>query len=113
MATISNLFVDAGTNYSNVITVASASGAPLDLTGYTVKSQMRKSYTSTTAYDFTCSVYDANNGLIRIQLSNSQSSAIPHGRYLYDLEITGPSPDLVKTRVIEGIVVVTPQITQI
>ena len=43
MATVSNLFVDAGANYSNIITVAASNGQALDLTGYTVASQMRKS----------------------------------------------------------------------
>lgn len=111
MATVSNLFVDAGANYSNIITVAASNGQPLDLTGYTVASQMRKSYQSSTAYNFTASVYNAATGKVRLQLSDTQSAAIPAGRWLYDVEITSPSGT--KTRVVEGIVTVTPQITQI
>lgn len=111
MATISNLYVDAGSTYSNIITVGSTSGSPLNLTGYTVKSQMRKSYSSSTAYDFTSSIYDAVTGKIRLQLTDLQSQAIPAGRWLYDVEITSPSGT--KTRVVEGIVTVNPQITQI
>lgn len=111
MATISNLFVDAGSNYSNLITVASTTGAPLDLTNYTVKSQMRKSYTSTTAFNFNASIYNAASGKVRLELTAVQSESIPPGRWLYDVEITSASG--VKTRVVEGIVTVTPQITQI
>ena len=111
MATVSNLFVDAGANYSNIITVAASNGQPLDLTGYTVASQMRKSYQSSTAYNFTASIYNAATGKVRLQLSDTQSAAIPAGRWLYDVEITSPSGT--KTRVVEGIVTVTPQITQI
>jgi hypothetical protein len=111
MATISNLYVDAGANYSNIITVTATNGQPLDLTGYTVASQMRKSYGSSTAYAFTTSIYIAPQGKVRLQLSASQSEAIPAGRWLYDVEITSPSS--VKTRVVEGIVTVNPQITQI
>ena len=110
MASISNLFVDQGADYSNIITVASTTGAPLDLTGYTVKSQMRKSYTSSTFYNFTASIYDAANGKVRLQLNSTQSEAIIPGRYLYDVEIT--SGNGAKTRVIEGIVTVTPEITK-
>jgi hypothetical protein len=62
-------------------------------------------------YAFTASVYDAANGKIRLQLTNTQSEAIPAGRWLYDVEITSPSGT--KTRVVEGIVTVNPQITQI
>ena len=111
MATVSNLFVDAGANYSNIITVAASNGQALDLTGYTVASQMRKSYQSSTAYNFTASIYNAATGKVRLQLSDTQSSAIPVGRWLYDVEITSPSGT--KTRVVEGIVTVSPQITQI
>lgn len=110
MASISNLFVDQGAEYSNIITVAATSGSPLDLTNYTVKSQMRKSYTSSTYYNFTASIYDAVNGKVRLQLTSTQSSAITPGRYLYDVEITSQNGN--KTRVIEGIVTVTPEITK-
>jgi hypothetical protein len=111
MATISNLYVDAGATYSNIITVTASNGSPLVLTSYTVASQMRKSYSSSTVYAFTASIYDAVNGKIRLQLTSGQSEAIPAGRWLYDVEITSPSGT--KTRVVEGIVTVNPQITQI
>ena len=111
MATVSNLFVDAGASYSNIISVAATNGQPLNLTGYTVASQMRKSYQSSTAYNFTASVFNAEQGKVRLQLTPEQSQAIPAGRWLYDLEITSPSGN--KTRVVEGIVTVNPQITQI
>lgn len=110
MATISNLYVDAGADYSNIITVTATNGQPLDLTGYTVRSQLRKSFQSSTAYAFTASVFNAVNGQIRLQLTAVQSEAIPAGRWLYDVEIT--SSVGVKTRVVEGIVTVSPQITQ-
>ena len=110
MATISNLYVDAGADYSNIITVTATNGQPLDLTGYTVRSQLRKSFQSSTAYAFTASVFSAVNGQIRLQLTAVQSEAIPAGRWLYDVEIT--SSVGVKTRVVEGIVTVSPQITQ-
>ena len=110
MATVANIFVDQGSDYSNIITVAASNGQALDLTGYTVASQMRKSYTSSTAYAFTASIYAAAQGKVRIQLTATQSETIPPGRYLYDLEVT--SSGGAKKRVVEGIVTVTPQITQ-
>ena len=45
------------------------------------------------------------------QLTDVQSASIPAGRWLYDVEITSPSGT--KTRVVEGVVTVNPQITQI
>lgn len=111
MATQANIFIDQGSNYSNIITVTGTSGAALDLTGYTVASQMRKSYASSTAFSLNPSIYSAVNGQVRMILSAAQSEAITPGRYLYDLEITSGSG--VKTRVVEGVATVTPQITQI
>lgn len=111
MATTANLYVDSGSDYSNIITIASSTGSVLDLTNYTVKSQMRKSYGSSTYYDFTASVYDAATGKIRLQITAANTSLIPAGRYLYDIEITNTTTDA-KTRVLEGIVTVTPEITK-
>jgi hypothetical protein len=56
-------------------------------------------------------VFSAAQGKVRLQLSPAQSEAIPAGRWLYDVEITSPTGS--KTRVVEGIVTVNPQITQI
>ena len=111
MATISNLYVDAGSTYSNIITVSASNGQALDLTGFTVASQMRKSYGSSTVYNFTSSIYNAALGKVRLQLTDTQSQTIPAGRWLYDVEIRSPSGAV--TRVVEGIVTVNPQITQI
>lgn len=111
MATISNLYIDQGSDYGTVITVASGSGAPLNLAGYTIKSQMRKSYQSSVAYDFTGSVLDAANGQIRLTLTAAQTENIPPGRWLYDVEITSSTGS--KKRVVEGIVTINPQITKV
>jgi hypothetical protein len=111
MATINNLYVDAGSTYSNIITVSASNGQPLNLTGYSVASQMRKSYQSSTSYAFTASIYEASTGKIRLQLTDEQSALIPAGRWLYDVEIT--SAGGATTRVVEGIVTVQPQITQV
>lgn len=111
MATVSNLFVDQGSDYSNIITIASSTGSALDLSSFTVASQMRKSYGSSTHYDFVATVHDADNGKIRLQMTAANTSLIPAGRYLYDIEITNTISGS-KTRVLEGTVIVTPEITK-
>lgn len=111
MATITNLYIDAGADYSIIVTANQSNGDPLNLTGYTVRSQIRKSYASSTAYDFTATVFAATSGKIRLSLTNAQTSAIKPGRYLYDVEITSSANE--KRRVLEGIIIVTPEITQV
>ena len=111
MASISNLYIDAGSTFSAIISVSGSSGTPLNLTGYTVASQIRKSYGSITVYAFTSTIYDAVTGKVRLVLSSTISSSIKPGRYLYDIEVTSPSNE--KLRVVEGLVIITPEITKI
>ena len=110
MATVANLFIDQGTDFSAIVALKSQDGTPIQLGGYTVASQFRKSYQSSTAVTFTVSIIDAANGKIKLQLSDQDTSAIRAGRYLYDVEITSPSGD--RKRALEGIVVITPEITR-
>ena len=111
MAAISNLYIDQGTDYIAIVTVNDANGDPLNLSGYTIAAQMRKSYGSLTGYTFATAIHDANTGQISIALTGVASSLIRPGRYLYDIEIK--SDTLVKTRVAEGLVILTPEITRI
>lgn len=110
MATISNLVIDQGTTFSSIITLRNQDGTPLNLTNFTVKSQFRKSYQSSTAVNFTASIYDATGGKVRLQLSPSDTTNIRSGRYLYDIELTSPIGE--KIRPLEGLVILTPEITK-
>ena len=110
MATISNLYVDQGAFFRTYITVSGSSGVPLDLTGFTVASQMRKSYQSSTAYNFTTSISNPSVGRVQIQLDSAHSRLIPPGRYVYDVRVTNPLGE--STRVVEGIVTINPEVTQ-
>lgn len=110
MATVSNLYVDQGTDFSAIITLKNQDGSTMNLTGYTAASQFRKSYQSSSATNFVVSIYNATQGQIRLQLAAATSSALSAGRYLYDIEITSSSNE--RKRALEGIVVLTPEITR-
>lgn len=109
MATVSNLYIDQGSDYSSIITLTNQNGTVMNLTGFTVQSQFRKSYQSSSKTDFVATVHDATAGKIRLQLPAATSSAIQAGRYLYDIEIIGSGE---RKRVLEGIVVISPEITR-
>ena len=111
MAVYSNITIDQGTDFSSAIDVTDADGGAVNLTGYTVKGQIRKAYTSSTAVDLTCAVSNAAAGIISIALTAAQSNAMKYGRYVYDVEMT--SSGGAKTRVLEGQVEITPGVTQI
>lgn len=112
MATTSNLFIDQGSYFTTSVTVTGETGAAIDLTGYTVSGLMRKSYASTRSYALTCTVaIPATNGIIKVELPNTDSSAMPHGRYLYDIEVTNTDTNH-KLRVVEGLVIISPEVTR-
>jgi hypothetical protein len=111
MAVLANLEIDQGSDFVTQMILENDDGTPMDLRGFTVYSQFRKSYGSVIGYTFQTAVVDAINGIISLSLSGVQSSAIRPGRFMYDVEIVNAIP--VKTRVVEGIVTINPEITRI
>lgn len=109
MAIKANIVIEQGATFSSGIDVADIDGTPYNLSGYSVASQMRKSYTSSNAVSFSCS-HNSTGGVITISLSATATTAINPGRYMYDVEIT--SNTAIVTRVVEGIVTVTPNFTR-
>lgn len=105
------LDIDQGSDFTTEITLENDDDTPMNLTGFSVYSQFRKSYGSTTAYSFTCTITSASQGKIKLALPGSVSSAIKPGRYLYDVEVISSTG--VKTRVVEGIITLNPEITRI
>jgi hypothetical protein len=109
MAATANIYIDQGSDYSAVITVSDSGGTPIDLTTYTVESQLRKFHGSTTSYCFNATVEDAVAGQIRLTLTATTSQSMPSGRWLYDVRIVSSTGS--KKRVLEGVVTLTPQAT--
>jgi|LWDU01.1.fsa_nt_gi hypothetical protein len=105
---ISNITINQGTDYSLTVTIADDNGDPLDLTGYTLAAQIRKTYTSSTSTPFTVTTGAA--GVITLSLSNETSAGLPAGQYVYDL-VTTDTADI-NVRVIEGGVTVSPGVTR-
>ena len=112
MAIYANIPIDQGASFASVITVNGPDGLAFDLTGYTTRGQIRKTYTSTTAVTFTAAVQSPTEGIIHLSLTATQTAAMKAGRYLFDIEIVETASGAV-TRVVEGQVEVNPRITQV
>lgn len=112
MATVRNLVIDQGSTFSISITVSDYTGSAIDLTGYTLRSQLRKSYHSNTYTSFTVVSNDPTDGEITLSLTATQTSALKYGRYVYDVEIVSPAPASEVTRILEGIITVNPEVTR-
>lgn len=111
MATSSNLFVDQGSYFSRFLTIQTPSGTAYPLDGYTVASQMRKNGGTSIGYTIQATIVDAPLGRIKLFLESADSEVIPSGRYFYDVEITDDDGE--KLRVLEGIIVINPQMTKV
>ena len=109
MATKANIIIDQGTTFSTDIYLTDDNGDPIDLTGYSGASKIRKHYTSSNAQSFSVSL-NSTYGYVTLSLTSTDTSNLTAGRYLYDVEVTSSSN--VVSRIVEGIVTVTPQVTR-
>ena len=109
MATKANLVIDQGTTFSTDLYLTDDGGEPLLLAGYVANSQIRKWYTSSNpSATFTTSINVAA-GSVTLNLTSNQTSNLVSGRYVYDVEIDNGTTI---SRIVEGIVTVTPQVTR-
>ena len=110
MASISNIFIDQGATFTTTVTVTDANGDAVNLSGYSVAAQIRKTFLSSTATAFPATISNASSGEITISLTPTQTTALEAGRFVYDVLITASGGT--KTRVVEGQVTVNPSVTR-
>lgn len=111
MATVYNLAVDQGADFSTTIQANDDTGSARDLTGLTGRGQLRRSYYSSSNVQFTVSIPTPSSGEISISLTNSQTANLKYGRYVYDIELANTAGGTVE-RILEGIVTVYPEVTK-
>ncbi len=105
-----NLLLEKGTDWDATFNIQNEDNTtPLNLTGYTAEAKMKKSHYSTSSTSFVVTFVDRYNGQLKIGLANAATTALEARRYVYDIVLT--SPQSIKTRVIEGIIEVTPGVT--
>ena len=108
---ISNLVLHTGVDFEQIFELTNDDNTPLNLTGYTISSQIKKSRSSSSSVVFTCTfVNQPTSGNVRIELSSAQTTEIKPGIYQYDLILT--SPQGIKTKAVEGEVFVKRSVTR-
>jgi hypothetical protein len=111
MAVKANIVIDQGTDFSSTITVTDDSGSIVDLTGYTANGHMRKHYSSETAIPFDISFgTPRSEGTVTLSLNRLTTADIEAGRFVYDVELTSAANT--RSRLVEGIATVTPEVTR-
>jgi hypothetical protein len=112
MAAYVELFMDQGATFNNVINLSDdLTNANINISGYIVRSQMRRSYYSANASaNIICTITNASIGEITLSLEPNETANIKAGRYLFDIEVTTTTNTAV--RLLEGIITVTPRVTK-
>ena len=110
MAAFTELLIEQGATFSTTVNVEDTAGAAINLFGYSASSQMRKSYYATSNTIITSTITGNANGEITLSMTAANTANLTPGRSVFDLLITSPAG--VKTRVIEGVIVISPGVTR-
>ncbi|MEM4958987.1 MAG: hypothetical protein QXX12_03825 [Nanopusillaceae archaeon] len=112
-----DLYAKQGTTWRLVLTLRDKEGKPLNISFIReVRGQVRRKPSDTQfVRDFNCSVVDAANGRIQIELSASQTATIPARdfgwtKYVYDIEVVLDNGDVY--RILEGNLYVSAEVTK-
>ena len=103
-----DLIINQGTDFSTSFPLKDVNGDPLNLVGYSANSLIKKWYTSQNSTPFTVSI-NTISGSINLSLSANTTTNLSAGRYVYDINLTDTSNNV--SRVIEGIITLTPSVT--
>lgn len=108
MAQKANLVIDQGSDFSTTLDVTDENGNAVDLSTYSGTGQIRKHYSSLTYVSFGVNL--TASGIVTLTLNANSSNDMEPGRYVYDVELTSNTGS--QTRILEGIVTITPSVTR-
>ena len=105
-----NIVGTRGDTFTLTITITTNGTTPVDITGRTYTSQVRRYWDDpAVAATFTCTVTNGPNGVLVITLSAAQTAALEDGTYYWDLQENASG---IITTVMSGAFVVLPDATR-
>ena len=108
---VSNIVIEQGFDFDTTFQLEdTTTNALLNLTGYTMDAQLRKTYSSSSSVSFGSTVTSATGGTIQITLTSSQTSDLKPGRYVYDVKLTTSGGTV--TKAVEGAALVRAGVTR-
>jgi hypothetical protein len=115
VASTYDILIEQGATFMLSAIWRDAGGSPIDLTGYTARMQVRQKVTSANAeLSLTSQAGDITlgdeAGTIVVLVSAGDTAALSIRRGVYDLELESTSG--VVTRLLEGVVTVSPEVTR-
>jgi len=105
--------IESGTDWTLTLTYKDASGTAINNTSYTANMDIRSALAGSLIKNLSSAggeiTIGGSNGRIVLALTDTETSALTAGRYVYDLELTDTSSNTI--RLIEGNVTVKGQVT--
>lgn len=101
-----NISIEKGTDFDSVFTVSNPDGSPLNLSGYSSISKLKKFPSSSESTEFSVGIL-TSAGQVVVSMANTISSTLDLGRHYYDVIIINSSTGK-KRKIIEGMALVTP-----
>jgi len=109
-----NLTFPQGATWSLALTWNDDGGDPINLTGYTARMQVRPSYdASTTVLSLTNGsglTLGGAAGTVTLRVEAATTTTVSAATYVYDLELQSGGGEV--TRLVEGTLEVTPEVTR-
>jgi hypothetical protein len=117
MAQYEDFEIDQGTDVNVQLELTNPNGTKKDLVGHTVNAYMKKSFStpSSEAIQFNTQIQTpSTDGVVNLQLSNTQTDNLKAGRYVYDVELSflDSAGNTLVERILEGQVIVKPSVTR-
>lgn len=114
MAEYVEFYIEQGTDFSTLINLNDDdTNMPQNATGYIITGQLKRSLISpTVAETLYCEISDPLNGEIFVTLAAANTANLKPGNYFYDIKIVDVNSSNATSRLIEGIIRVTPSITK-
>lgn len=108
-ASLYDVYIDQGSIFGLRMLVRQANQQPVNWTGFTVASAMKKTLADAVpVLSFTAAFDpDPTNGFITLSLTPEQTAALPAGRYFYTLVVTSGVHVIT---ILRGAVIVRPEI---
>lgn len=111
MAVQANLLIDQNADFLYTVTLIDSNNEAIDLTGYSVYSQLRTSYTSNNYIDMNATINDPpTSGIITLSMAAGDTAMLTATRYVYDLDVV--SSNNITSRIMQGIATINPGVTR-
>lgn len=108
---VANLQIETGVDFEHLFSLGdNDNNTVLNLSGFTVNSQVRKWAGSTSAVSFASTISSPLDGEIRLSLGSTVTTDMKPGRYVYDVVLTDTTGT--KYKVVEGMVLVRAGVTR-